>query len=337
MKKLIILSLIISVMSACKNDDWKFPDSPNSTVYFPYQYPVRTITLGEDIFDTSLDNAHKCKIMATWGGGYSNNQDVAIDFEVDPGIAANLKYKDIGSEVKIMPAGYYILTASKINIPKGEISGGVEVTLTDAFFADPLALKRNYVIPLVMKNVTNAGGILRGKSQLPDPKRVIASDWSVVPKDYVLYAIKYINQWDANYLRRGVDLITTGNVTEKVSRRQKYVESDEIKKLSTLSLSTLQMPVTFKDASGTNIPVLLTLAFDNTGKCTIASGTASITATGTGQFVKKGEKKSWGDKDRDALYLDYNVTVGAKLYSTKDTLVLRDRGVAKETFEVVPK
>ena len=338
MRKVILLLLIAASVVSCKNADWDFPDSANTTVYFPYQYPVRTITFGEDIYDTSLDNLKRCRIVATWGGGYENKRDVEIDFQVDPTIAANLNYlNSSGAEVKIMPANYYTLASNKITIPKGSISGGVDVQLTDAFFADPLALRRNYVIPLVMKSVQGADSILKGKSTLATPRRVVASDWNTIPKDYILYAIKYINTWDANYLRRGVDVINTNGVLETAVRRQPFVENDQVVKLNTLSLSQLQLPVTFKDAQGVNIPVSLTLQFDNNNKCTIVSATPNVTATGVGEFVKKGEKKSWGDKDRDALYLNYNVTVGTKLYTTKDTLVVRDRGVAKETFDVIPK
>ena len=39
---------------------------------------------------------------------------------------------------------------------------GVEVSFTDAFFADPEALTATYVIPLVMTGVTNADRILNG-------------------------------------------------------------------------------------------------------------------------------------------------------------------------------
>ena len=45
----------VDVPVICKNDDWSFPDYDHSAVYFAYQYPVRTIVLGEDNnFDTSL-------------------------------------------------------------------------------------------------------------------------------------------------------------------------------------------------------------------------------------------------------------------------------------------
>jgi len=34
---------------------------------------------------------------------------------------------------------------------------------------------------------------------------------------------------------------------------------------------------------------------------------------------------SWGNKDRDALYLDYTVDFGIRKYATKDTLVMQTR------------
>ena len=36
-------------------------------------------------------------------------------------------------------------------------------------------------------------------------------------------------------------------------------------------------------------------------------GLDGVTATGTGKFVQDGEKNSWGNKDRDAIYLKYTV------------------------------
>lgn len=49
---------------------------------------------------------------------------------------------------------------------------------------------------------------------------------------------------------------------------------------------------------------------------------------------RKGEKNSFNNKDRDVLYLDYVVDLGSVTYATKDTLVMRDRQVKPEWFEV---
>src|SRR5919205_2646778 len=86
-----IAFILISILTAC-NKDWEFPDYKYSTVYFPYQSPVRTLVLGEDIYDNTLDNQHKFQIMASTGGVYENKKDVTLDVAVDNSLARNLKF-----------------------------------------------------------------------------------------------------------------------------------------------------------------------------------------------------------------------------------------------------
>lgn len=49
MKKsfLIIAAMAGALFTACENGDWDFPDYEYSAVYFAYQSPNRTITLGK--------------------------------------------------------------------------------------------------------------------------------------------------------------------------------------------------------------------------------------------------------------------------------------------------
>ena len=196
MKKILQISILIAILtgvfSSCENSDWEFPDFEYSAVYFAYQSPIRTITLGEDIFDTSLDNNYQSQIMATMGGVYKNNNDIEIGIRVDNSLCNDLVFED-GREVIPMPSNYYSLSADKIVIKKGKILGGVTVQYTDAFFNDPLALEANYVIPVVMTSVNNADSILSGIPLVDNPRRGVSDDWDVAPKDYILYAVKYIN------------------------------------------------------------------------------------------------------------------------------------------------
>jgi hypothetical protein len=326
--------ILAGVLSACENSDWAFPDYDYQTVYFATQYPVRTITLGEDIIDTSLDNEWKCKIMATTGGVYESRSDVAIDITVDNSMCTGLAFGGSGRDIMPMPANYYTLSADRIIIPKGQLVGGVEVQLTDDFFNDPLAISNNYVIPVRMTGVVNADSILSGKPLSDEPRRVVASDWSTAPKDYIFYAIKYINPWHGYYLRRGIDHIS-GDVNATIVRHKKYVEEDEVKFMNTRSLSDTEYPLVFKDASDNNINCKLTLSFDEQGGCTISSGTEGVSASGSGKFVSKGEKKSWGDRDRDAIYLNYTIDLPGIQVSATDTLVLRNRGVVMEVFNPI--
>lgn len=334
--KIPFIFLAVLGFTACENQDVEFKDYDYSTVYFAYQTPVRTLTMGEDIFDTSLDNQHKSKIMATIGGVYSNDNNVVVNIAVDNTICADIQFKG-NTALEAMPSNYYTLAANQITIPKGSSAGGVEVHFSDAFFADPLALTRHYVIPVVIKSVQNADSVLSGTPKVSNPILTHAADWEVQPKNYILYAVKYINTWAGNYLKRGKDVVTSSGVTTTSIRHKQYVENDEVCNLSTGSLTETNFPLVYKDANGNNINVNLILTFDSNGNCTVKSGSSNATATGSGKFVKKGEKNSWGNVDRDALYLNYNVDLGTMQYSTTDTLVARDRGVTIETFEFILK
>ena len=239
-----------------------------------------------------------------------------------------------------MPTSHYTLSGNQIVISKGKVLGGVTVQLTDAFFADPLSTKLHYVIPVVMTHVEGADSILEGKVQdgVSAPQRLKADDWSVLPKDYVLYAVKYISPYQSNYLRRGVD-VYSGAKTGTVRRHEAYVEKDEVlqNQFSTLGINVVEWDRVTKNLDGDNIDSRLKLSFSGDGNCTITSNASGVKASGSGKFVSKGDKNSWGGVDRDVLYLDYTLDYDGIKCSTKDTLVVRDRGVAPDYFNVIAK
>ena len=78
---ILIVGTCMSIISSCKNQDIEFDDYDYSAVYFARQTPVRTLVMGEDTYDTSLDNQHKCKIYATISGVYNNDKKVEIGIE----------------------------------------------------------------------------------------------------------------------------------------------------------------------------------------------------------------------------------------------------------------
>ncbi|MEO2072389.1 MAG: DUF5627 domain-containing protein [Zunongwangia sp.] len=342
MKNNILIFLFLSVVlfSSCENGDWDFPDYEYQVVYFAYQYPIRTITLGEDIFDTTLDNEGKCMIMATMGGLYENKQNVTIDVEVDNSLVDGLVFEGAGNEVLALPSSHYTLASDNIVIPNGELSGGVEVQLTDAFFDDPKSLENNYVIPLRMLNATVVDSILSGEPQVATPRRGVETDWAVLPKDFIFYAVKYINPWEGFYLRRGEDVITGKNgntVLDRTEvRREDYVVDDEVVMLDTQSRWQVNLPLSIQDIEGNDLNIVLLLNFDQEGNVNISSSNPSqYTVTGSGSFIKDGEENSWGSEDRDALYLSYEIETDELNITTQDTLVMRNRGVAMETFKPV--
>jgi len=342
MKKIIYTAIIaLTALTACHNQDWGFPDFDYTTVYFPYQSPVRTIILGEDIYDNTLDNQHKCLITATMGGVYENKKDVSIDVVVDNSLCDSLKFGTVdGEDILAMPSNYYSLSENKkIVIPSGKFIGGIEVQLSDAFFADPLAIKNTYVIPLRMTSVANADSILSGKSSNLNPNPFLTSDWVTVPKNYILYAVKYINPWHGSYLRRGIDIGKGNNgitsLDTSIVYHKKYVEWDQVVSMKTISMNEVSMSLTTRDKGNTSdIPFVLKLKFDNSGKCLVSNpDTVNYIITGSGEFVNDGDM--WGGEKKDVMHLKYQIDFGTSTHSFTDTIVMRDRQVKFETFTPV--
>ncbi len=341
MKKIpYILIAVVLMFSSCENQDWEFPNFDYQTVYFAYQFPVRTITMGEDIFDTSLDNEGKFKLMVTTGGVYSSPNDVSVQIEVDESLAEGLLFEEGGDEIEVLTSEYYQLNSETVTIPRGEIAGGVEVQLTGAFFNDPRAIKKTFVLPVKITEVMNADSVLSGMPVVENPRRAVSEDWFPAPKDFTLYAVKYVNEWHGNYLRRGRDVITGKSADisdETITRHEENVVDDEINELLTQGLKEVLFPLTFVGQEGENLTADLLLTFDDEGNCTVSAAHDGYTASGSGKFVKDGEKSSWGNQDRDAIYLDYEIDLPQMHIATVDTLVMRDRGVGMETFSPVLK
>lgn len=349
--------------TSCYNADKEFPDyEGGTTAYFAYQFPVRTIVLGNDIYDNTLDNEHKCKIWSTMGGAY-NGRNASVQISVSDALCDNLYFVDEGGNPVIpvtpMPKEYYKLASNSISY-NGDLRGGVEVQLTDAFFNDEKAIENTYVIPLLMTGVSGIDHILSGTPRpghTPDRQNYVDSEWLVYPKDFTLYCIKYMNPWQAKYIRRGVDSVTEGGKTNQIVRQdfslvntdlEHYKENpvnqnDEICEIRTKNMTQAIFPVSFKKADGTSASCELLLTFDG-NKCSISSNTNGVTASGSGEYIVKGTERKeykdyqWGSNNgqpvqRDILRMAYDVDFdGTIKVSTNDTLVVQTRESNKKEF-----
>lgn len=357
----VVLGAFSFTCVSCYNTENEFPDyEGGTTAYFAYQDPVRTLVLGNDIYNNTLDNEHKCRIWATMGGGY-HGRDAVVDIVVDETLCENLYFTDgngmLAEPVRPMPKAYYSLSGNSIPY-NSDSRGYVEVQFTDDFFNDPKAIENTYVIPLVMTNVRGIDHILTGKPLKGlEPSRTNVEDWEILAKDYVLYCVKYMNPWQGKYIRRGVDNVTEKGVTNTVVRKdfslvnsdlEHYKENpvnhkDEVCGINTKNMTQAIFPVSFK-TSGASVSCNLILTFDG-DKCTISTDDENVTATGSGEFIVKGTEKpeykdyQWGNINgepvqRDILRLEYNVNFTAKniQVSTNDTLVVQTRESNKKEF-----
>jgi hypothetical protein len=358
----IALGTVALTWTSCYNADREFPDyQEGTTAYFAYQYPVRTLILGNDIYDNTLDNEHKCRIWSTMGGAYSG-RNATVDFIVDESLCENLWFVDEGGNpaapVQPMPTAYYQLSGNVIPY-NGDSRGYVEVQFTKDFFDDEDAIGNTYVIPLRMTKATGIDHILTGTPREGlSPSRTNTEDWDVLAKDYVLYCVKYMNPWQGKYIRRGVDRVTEKGTTTTIVRKdfslvnsdlEHYQENpvnqnDEVCGIKTKNMSQAIFPVSFK-TSGASISCNLILTFSG-NQCTISTDDENVTATGSGEFIEKGTEKAeykdyqWGSNNgepvqRDILRLAYEVNFANSdiQVSTADTLVVQTReSNKKETF-----
>lgn len=336
MNKSIVTLFLLAILSGCKNQEISFPDFDYTTAYFPYQYPVRTLVLGDYIFPNDNDNKHMFLISSSMGGVYSNNKDRVINIAVDESLCNNAKFST-GQKILAMPASYYQLSSTdKIIIPKGEVFGSIEVQLTDAFFSDPLSIGLNYVIPMRIVSSTDVDSVLQGKPGTINPDSRIAGNWIVPPKNFTLFAVNYISPYHGTYLLRGQDVVKDngGNVIESIVYRQKYVEYSEIASLVTTSLNQVTFTSLVRRTAGSPGKFTALISFTASGDCTIQTATGSAySVTGSGKFVQDGDE--WGNKKRDVIYLSYQITQGTFSHTANDTLVIRDRTVKLTTFTPV--
>lgn len=335
------LGLLAVGFASCENGDIEYPDyEGGTTVYFPYQYPVRTIALGDEEYDTSLDQAHKCQIMATFGGSYNGSKGVA-QVQVDNNLVNGLTFAD-GTPVKAMPQGYYQLSTTNLAF-NGTFNGATEVQLTDAFFADPDAVHNTYVIPLVITSQTGFGRILTGEPAVEGatPVRVDAGAWKTAPQDYTLFCVKYQNQYTGYWLTEGNDQIISNGYTQTITRKSATVEKRLTRQLTTKSLNAcyLNVEYAFQDnptAKPETKYATLILTFDASGNISITSGTDGVTASGSGKWVDNGAKKAWNNKDRDVMDITYEVKFDANhVAKTTDNLIWQRSGIVVEEFSPV--
>jgi len=323
----------------CQNRERIYPDFDYTTAYFPYQYPVRTLVMGDYYFDNTRDKELKFLISATMGGVYKNTEDRKIEFVIDESLTENLYIGD--KRILPLPRRYYTLShESEIVIPKGELAGGVEVRLTEDFLKDSLSighLGTRYVVPVRIVHA-DTDSLLTGQAAVGNPDVRVETDWVLKPRNFTLFGINYVNEYHGKYLLRGKSEVSMdGTLVETNVYRQKYVEKDEVVEVNTSSGNSIvyrHRIVRANTSSPGDFEILAT--FDENGNGTVTSTDASaFGVTGTARFAKNTE--IWGGEQRNAIYLDYKVTEGELTHTAKDTLVFRDKAVSFQEYVPVVK
>lgn len=334
MKKILIILALFTGLAACSNWKQEFPDYKFTSVYFPYQFPVRTLVLGDDIYDNANDNNHKFLISAAMGGVYENKTDRTVNIALEPTLCNSVRFGvTAGDTIKIMPSNYYTLSStSSIVIPTGKFNGAIEVQLTDAFFNDPKAIGLRYIIPLKITSAAGVDSVLSGRTSKTTPDLRKAGDWDISPKNFTMFAVKFVNPYHAHYLHRGVTVtkeVATGTVVGTQAQHQLYKEKDEVWTVLTSGKNQVSYTGVLRSTLLTGT-LKMYLNFDDAGNCTITDAGSTYPVTGTGKFVKLGD--SWGGQTRNVIHLTYTAANATYSLTATDTLVVRDRGIVLQTY-----
>lgn len=339
------------LFAGCHNGDIEHPDFDYQTIYFSYPNNVRTITLGyEADVDNSGDNEHKFMIKAVLGGVNENRADHEVTFRIADELCDNLYFEN-GDPVVPMPASYYSIATDRMVIKKGEVIGGVEVQLTDEYFKDPKSVTTTYVVPILLVNSNDS--ILRGKPKegIENPNRLNPDDWTIEPKDFTLYAVKYKNKFEGCWLSKGVDEVDDNGETSIVDRNADYWERATLRYMKTRSLNQavyiheFDMPIINKKGKNDEVHIVceMLLDIDDNGNVKISCDSDEVEVSGSGTWKELGEPKAFGDKDRDLMELNYTIRFEYMKHVPKKTmayyevkcnerLVLRDRQNKQEWF-----
>lgn len=328
--------ILIFLITSCTNQENIFDDFETQNVYFPIQFPIRTVNLIEDSrIDNSIDLERAFSIGVSIGGLRENTKNRTINIAPAPELVTNTLIN--GRPTQLMPPSYYsIASSSQITIPAGSFSGKVRVDLTDAFFADPLAIDANYVIPLKITN--GSYNTLNGtsNSSVVNPDVRVASHWEAgkSPKNFTMFAVKYINKYDGVYLHKGEDSTLdgpNGNVISTETYNETFIERNFLTDITTVSLNKSHSNRMGKN-KGNLYKMELTISPD--GSITISSVPGSLPVSGTGTFVSKENSlaESWGGESRKTMFIEYTYENNGVHHKAKDTLIFRNDDTVFEEF-----
>ncbi|NRD23074.1 DUF1735 domain-containing protein [Winogradskyella litoriviva] len=371
-KYLTIICAIAFSFIACENQENDFDDFGSTSVYFPFQTPIRTIIQGEyDLGFNENDNNGIFEIGVIMSGVYENDINRKVYFELAPDLidAAALGLDTVN--VKVLPSSYYtIQQESPVTIPAGSTKGRIPVQLSDAFFNDPQSFgdfgEVHYVVPLRITDYEELDSLLVGvpAEGVTNPIKIKADDWETQPKDYTLFGIKFMNKYEGMYLRRGEDKIVgtstilengvteTINIDDSTVYSEEFVVQDEVTLVKTSGRNKATSTNLVRRAGiPSNSTVSLELTFDDNGEIVITSAEdeTNFVVTGSGTFVVDGDE--WGGESRDVIYLEYQYrdlevvqefvfgqlvseSTLDLMHTVKDTLVIRDRNVSFEEFQI---
>jgi len=309
MKKLLVIifiSLALTVVSCYEDYIYDFE---YSGVYFPFQYNVRTLVVGEGM---------KAEVGVVLGGVRENTFDRKITFElreslVSPASLTMMKQSTYGhiknyvasiSELEQLPSDYYTLSNSNtMTIEAGQHTGKVTIKADSAkFLADESTINSKYVVPFYITE----GDV----------------DTIIEPLRFAVIGFRYENMLFGRYWHGGEAVVNRPGLADTTLRYYTTIPSPDVKvwALTTFAPDSLYANGFLDQVTG-----------KQEMKLALTGNTVTITSTPTSsfQFLPEGSSSFNRAKllqDRK-IFLKYSYVDPANgfTYHCTDTLTFRNR------------
>jgi hypothetical protein len=307
MKK-IFAFLLLSIAAVSCYDDYIF-DNAFSSIYFPYQFDVRTFVVGEGM---------SIEVGAALGGVRKNTMDRNVTFNFDntlitPAILAKMKagavyIKDnvaLVDTLKPMPSNYYTISSNNtIVIKNGQHMGSVVIKPDSAaFLADSLkTFTAKYVLPFY---ITKAD-----------------ADSVLEPKRSAVIGLRFENMLFGKYWHGGSALVNRPAKTDTTYKYYTNIPQAEAKvwTVKTLGPNTLYVNGYFDQVTAKN-EMLLTLKNGAITITTVAGSTFPMIQDGASSF----NKAKLLQNRKIVLFYKYTNPGNGYTYHCTDTLTFRNR------------
>ena len=194
-----------------------------------------------------------------------------------------------------------------------------------------------------MTGTNDLDSLLVGSTTNPSADRRFSSEWTVAPKDFTMFGIKFITELHGNWFHYGSATITMKDGTSETVEYKvpddfnHDVTNNEHVMLTTTGRHTSTLSQKLK---GTKMNLTPTLVFTHNGENVTISAPAgadyTVSGTGTYKLDTTSAYNRWSNKDRYVVTYSFTVTDAAgNVYKATDYLVQRDRAVKLETYTPV--
>lgn len=278
-----------------------------------YEDPSMGFAMEKSVRTVISDREPVVYIGVAIGGKREVDMKDWAKYTIDPTLLVNEDGTPIEGKA-ILPSSYYKLEdpeymrVRKDNLPVAD----VKVTLTDAFFADPLSTTDYYVLPFRLLETS----LQRGE------------DYSGIREgaEHTLPLFKYISNYAGTYFRMGTVTEVDASGTA-VGTASTFGNTTDIIKSPTVDFSTNSPKVVVCPGLGPDAASVGSLVLTINGTNVTAdgvSGKAAITGF-SGTYKKEGDYVFPGQMDTKApqFELKYTYAKSGKYYKVEEKLVLR--------------